>query len=160
MKTKHFWLPFMLGFVLAALTAYSIAKPFINSETNVFQPEYRTLDDKKFTLNKKSGKVRLISYWATWCKPCVAEFKDFQKLKEKYPEKLEIITVSDEEPSKISEFKNRHSYSFNFLYTNKKLSSIGINAVPVNVILDKDGNSIYSKLGTISPELIEELLSE
>ncbi len=160
MKTKYFCFPFLAGFLVALVSCYYVAKPFINSGTDVFEPTYQSLEGKPFQLSKESKKIRLISFWATWCKPCIAEFKDFQTLKDKYPEKLEIITVSDESPQKIEHFRNRNNYSFIFLKSNEPLSSFGINAVPLNVILDKSGRSVYSRLGTVSAKELEKILLE
>ena len=162
MKTRYFWLPFIFGFILAGLFAFSITKPFINPETdvNVFEPEYRTLSGGPFKLAEKSDKIRLVNYWSTWCKPCVAEFKDFQKLKEKYNDKFEIITISDEDISKIENFKNSKGYNFQFLHSPRRLSNYGINAIPVNVLLDKNGNPIISKVGQLSINEVEEVLNQ
>ena len=38
-------------------------------------PAYaQTLKDLR---KNESGKLRLVSFWATWCAPCVAEFQEF-----------------------------------------------------------------------------------
>ena len=162
MKTRYFWLPFIFGFILAAFSAYKILNPFLNPEINVdvFQPEYRSLNGQLRTLTKESDKIRLINYWATWCKPCVAEFKDFQRLKEKYGDKLEIIAISEEEAGIIEKFKTRNPYDFEFLRASQKLSDYGIQAIPVNVVLDKKGNVLFSKTGQLSIPEIEAVLNQ
>lgn len=47
------------------------------------------------------GKVVLVNFWATWCKPCRAEMPALEKLAEKLkPRGFELITISNDEASK------------------------------------------------------------
>ncbi|RZT00179.1 TlpA disulfide reductase family protein [Aquimarina brevivitae] len=53
-------------------------------------------------LNIKDGKVRVINFWATWCKPCVAELPYFEMINKRYPkDQVEVILVSLDLPSNV-----------------------------------------------------------
>lgn len=46
-------------------------------------------------INQDNGKVKIINFWATWCKPCVKEMPHFEALLEKYgSENIEMTLVS------------------------------------------------------------------
>src|SRR5215469_23829 len=46
------------------------------------------------------GKVVLVDFWATWCKPCRAQTPALQTLAEKLRSRgFELVTVSTDEPS-------------------------------------------------------------
>lgn len=53
------------------------------------------------TLLKPNGKPLLINFWATWCDPCREEFPDLVKLEAEYKGKLDVVTISLDEPAEI-----------------------------------------------------------
>ena len=45
-------------------------------------------------LDESKGKMRLLDFWASWCKPCVEKFSLVKQLSNDYREGLEIISVN------------------------------------------------------------------
>lgn len=55
-------------------------------------------------LAANKGKVVLVDFWATWCKPCRAELPQLVKLEGRLRARgLKLITVSADEPEKEAE---------------------------------------------------------
>ncbi len=53
-------------------------------------------------LHRNDGKTRIINFWATWCKPCVAELPYFELVNSRYPDdKVEVILVSLDVPNQV-----------------------------------------------------------
>lgn len=45
------------------------------------------------------GKVVLVEFWATWCKPCRAEMPELVKLEQKLRARgFDLVTISNDEP--------------------------------------------------------------
>ena len=46
-------------------------------------------------LSQKDGKIRIVNFWATWCKPCIEELPFFEELNDSLGGKeLEVLLVS------------------------------------------------------------------
>ncbi len=67
------------------------------------QQKLTPVDDAGYTklVAAHRGKVVMMDFWATWCKPCRAEMPELVKLSQKLRARgFELITVSADEPSK------------------------------------------------------------
>jgi thiol-disulfide isomerase/thioredoxin len=72
----------------------------------------------------KSMKPLVITFWATFCKPCLQEIPYFQNtIKEKYDGEVELVLVSldlpDYYPSKISSFAIKSNFSVPIVWLNE-----------------------------------------
>ncbi|RZK42692.1 MAG: TlpA family protein disulfide reductase [Pedobacter sp.] len=104
---------------------------------------------EKKTINLKDlykDKLLIIDFWATWCVPCLKEMKFLDSLRFKHPEELNVLMVTRESNSIISEFfsqaRNRDITSKNLMISvsdtvlHKLFPHRGI---PHNVWIDKTG---------------------
>ena len=53
---------------------------------------------KKFS----PGKIYVVEFWATWCGPCIKTMPHLAELQEKYADKVQFISVTDEPVSEVS----------------------------------------------------------
>ena len=108
----------------------------------------------------KKGKI-VISYWATWCAPCIKEMPGIKRAEEILEEYgYTFLLVSDETVSKISEFKNEWNFDFNFLKSSKSFETLGVYAMPTSYIFDENGQIIETIVGAVewdSEEMINKL---
>ncbi|GAA0725687.1 TlpA disulfide reductase family protein [Aquimarina litoralis] len=71
------------------------------SDKGVEIPVY-DFENFEHLLNINDGKTRVINFWATWCKPCVAELPYFELINSRYPNKeVEVILVSLDLPNHV-----------------------------------------------------------
>jgi peroxiredoxin len=149
MKTK---IVIIIGLVLllgSSLYAQSI-------RTNM-APDF-TLPDingKIITLSKSFGQGPIyISFWATWCKPCLEELKIVEKLFEKYKDKgFRVFAINTEGPravAKIKSFVTSYGLTFDFLMDSDgevfRRRYKGSN-LPLTVMADPEGKVIFSSVG-------------
>lgn len=108
-----------------------------------------TLEGQKAAVDAKSSAV--VVFFQTWCVPCIAEMNLVQKHFTEF-NFTKIYFISDESPEKIQSLKHRfHLDSLNFLYSEKNLADIGINAFPTAFIV-KDNKIIEKHKGVFIDE--------
>ena len=61
-------------------------------------------DDLRKMINHVSDTTLVVHFWATWCKPCVEELPNLEKLSREYaPKKIRFVMVSMDFPKEITE---------------------------------------------------------
>jgi len=72
---------------------------FLDQMETVGAPEFDlpTLEGQNFSLTSTKGTVVLVSFWATWCAPCVTEFPSMLRLVNYFDGKLKLVTISADE---------------------------------------------------------------
>ena len=138
-------------------------------EVNSIAPDFTAPDPEgnQITLSEILGKVTILDFWASWCRPCRLENPNFVKLYDKYHEKgLNIISVSlDRENQKIRWIKaiekdNLSWYNVsNLKYWQDPVALMyNITSIPATFILDDKGTIIATRLrGSALEKKIDEL---
>ena len=123
---------------------------------------------RELSLNEARGKVTIIDFWASWCKPCRMENPNVVKVYNKYHEKgLNIIGVSLDKKKEawlkaIQDDNLQWSHVSNLQFWQEPIAqAYGVRSIPATFILDEDGNVIAKNLrGPALEEKIAELLGE
>ena len=138
-------------------------------EVNSIAPDFTAPDPEgnQITLSEILGKVTILDFWASWCRPCRVENPNFVKLYDKYHEKgLNIISVSlDRENQKSRWIKaiekdNLSWYNVsNLKYWQDPVALMyNITSIPATFILDDKGIIIATRLrGSALEKKIDEL---
>ena len=118
------------------------------------------LEENNIELSEFNGKI-VISYWATWCAPCIKEMPSIKRAEEILEDYgYTFLLVSDETISKISNFKNEMNLNLKFLKSNKSFESLGVYAMPTSYIFDENGEIVETFVGVVewdSEEIITKL---
>jgi peroxiredoxin len=101
-----------------------------------------------------NGKITIISFWATWCGPCIKELDNMNELYEDWVEDygLELIAVSVDDARNIPKVKpmvNGRGWPYNVLLDeNRDLSrALNVSNPPMTFLIDKEGNIVYKHTG-------------
>ncbi|MCX7728485.1 MAG: redoxin domain-containing protein [Bacteroidia bacterium] len=121
---------------------------------------------KEIRLSSYRGKIVLIDFWASWCKPCRAEMPNMVALYKKYKDKgLEILGVSLDKDKQnwIDAIKQDNitwpQVSDLKFWNSEVVPLFNVEAIPYTVLVDKDGKIIAKGLRGIDLEnKLKELL--
>lgn len=104
-----------------------------------------TLDGGHFDLAEHRGRVVLVDFWATWCRPCVAELPHILETYEKYHDQgLDVVSVSlDYQQSALAQFVEANKIPWPQIYypgeENPLASRYQVNSIPFLMVIDRDG---------------------
>ncbi len=131
----------------------------------------KTVDNEVAVLDSLLGRGPIvISFWATWCKPCLAEHDRLRKIYEEYREDdLEILAISEDGPRSIARVKpfakgRKLEYPV-LLDPEKRVGRLyNVSLIPALFIIDREGRIRFTHRGfkpgdeVLLREEIEELL--
>lgn len=94
------------------------------------------------------GKVTFISYWATWCPPCIAELPSIEKLYADYGNKVDFVLITQEEPAKVKRFLERKQLNIPAVFPQMETpEQLYERTIPTNYVIDKTGNIVIKEQG-------------
>ncbi|MCC6548667.1 MAG: TlpA family protein disulfide reductase [Ignavibacteriaceae bacterium] len=127
---------------------------FASDGKKIASHRFETLEGKQAEIKSLLSKeVTIVTFWATWCKPCAEEMNEFQKLLDSYKDAgLKIIAIStDNERSiaKVKPFMKSKQFDFTVLLdTNgEAMRKFGVQSVPHTFIVSGDGTILYNHSG-------------
>lgn len=140
------------------------------TEIGARAPEFAapTPDGDMLSLTDALGKVTIVDFWASWCKPCRIENPNVVRVYEKYHDKgLNIIGVSlDKKNAKerwlkaIADDNLTWQHVSNLEFWQEPVAKLyNVRAIPATFILDEEGNIIAKNLrGKALEDKMAELL--
>jgi len=165
MKPRRFNIVFMvigLLVALAGLPAFDVwgmgsRVPAVGMQAEDFRlPD---LAGKEQSLSQYRGKIVLVNFWATWCKPCTTEMPAMQTMYDKLHDKgFVVLAVNElEDDVKVRDHIKLYGHTFPVLMDrdNRVANQFGVFGLPVSVFIDQEGRvQEYIKGGLLTEEKI------
>lgn len=140
--------------VTLLLIAMFVAAPDMSAQL----PNVNVKDTKGNSVNvatlSNDGKPFVISFFATWCKPCLRELSAISEL---YPEwqeetgmKMYIVSIDDaQNVSKVKPFVDAEGWDYEVLLDPNSdfFRAMGLRAVPHIMVIDGTGKVAYTHSG-------------
>lgn len=146
-----------LGTIAGGSWAMGSRVPAVGTTAEDFQlPD---LTGKQQSLSQYRGKVVLVNFWATWCKPCTTEMPAMQVCYDKLRDKgFVVLAINElEDEAKVREHITQYGHTFPVLLDrdNKVANQFGVFGLPVSVFIDEKGVvREYIKGGLLTEQVI------
>ncbi len=121
------------------------------------------LNGRTQNLSQYRGKVVLVNFWATWCKPCTTEMPAMQATYDRMRDRgFVVLAVNElEDDEKVREHIRQYGHTFPVLMDrdNQVANMYGVFGLPVSVFIDEKGIvQEYIKGGLLTEEKIHQVV--
>jgi len=157
--------------LLIAIAGWSVSNvwgmgsrvPAVGMEAEDFQ--LTDLDGKPNSLSQYRGKIVLLNFWATWCKPCTTEMPAMQASFDRLRDQgFVVLAINElEDDAKVREHIKTYGHTFTVLMDsdNQVANQFGVYGLPVSVFIDQQGKvQEYIKGGLLTEQLINDLVTK
>ena len=166
-KTNSVFVVITLLVALVGLPAFDVWSMGSRVPTVGMQAEDFRLTDlagKEQSLSQYRGKIVLLNFWATWCKPCTTEMPAMQTAYDKLRDKgFVVLAVNElEDDARVREHIKQYGHTFPVLMDrdNKVANQFGVFGLPVSVFIDQEGRvQEYLKGGLLTEQKIDEIVA-
>jgi cytochrome c biogenesis protein CcmG, thiol:disulfide interchange protein DsbE len=151
-------LAFLLLAAFMALIGWGLSRSMQGAILNgdhVPQFSMTSFNGNRFDTQAYAGKVIVVNFWASWCKPCEAEARELEQAYQKYKPDGDVVFIGlayvDTEPNSLA-----YLQKFGVTYPNgpdlatKVSQMFRVTGVPETYIIDRQGRLAYSKKGPFS----------
>jgi thiol-disulfide isomerase/thioredoxin len=119
------------------------------------------LDGRPQPLAQWRGKVLVVNFWASWCKPCVDEMPALSRLNSHFaPLGVQFVGIGVDDAEKLAAFIRTTPVSYPVLVASPAGMTPGlqVKGLPYTVVIGRDGRSAMTRLGRIDEGALEPVL--
>lgn len=126
------------------------------SQKTIPSIDVKTLDGKAVNIQDytNTGKITVLSFWATWCSPCKKELNAisdvYDQWQEDYDMQLVAVTIDNSRAvRKVKPMVDGFSWDYIVLSdVNEDLKkALNFQTVPQTFLIDQEGNIVYAHSG-------------
>jgi thiol-disulfide isomerase/thioredoxin len=119
-------------------------------------------DGGKLAIPSLKGKVLVFDFWATWCRPCRVQQPLYEKVKERFRDRPEVVFLSvntDEDREAVKPFVEKEKWAGPVYFEDGLARALEITSIPTTVIIDRHGKA-FSRMNGFVPERFVDMLAE
>ena len=127
------------------LSAIALLFTLSVSVANAQQVETIKFEDLEELMSQRNDEYLVVNFWATWCKPCIQELPEFEKLNESGKAKVYLVSLDFvEDLEKVQRFVEKKGLTSDILLLDDmnydsfipKVSEEWTGAIPATLMID------------------------
>ncbi|MBX2928242.1 MAG: TlpA family protein disulfide reductase [Saprospiraceae bacterium] len=129
----------------------------LSAQKSIPSVDIKTLSGKAVNIQNythQSGKITVLSFWATWCKPCMLELDAIKDLypewQEKYGVQLVAVTIDDQRSlAKVGPLVESKGWEYTILTDANRalMAALNFQTPPQTYLIAADGSVLYEHTG-------------
>jgi thiol-disulfide isomerase/thioredoxin len=127
----------------------------------IFALNLPDLDGRPQPIAQWRGKVLVVNFWASWCKPCVDEMPALSRMNSHYAAwGVQFVGIGLDDAEKLAAFVRTTPVSYPVLVASPAAATPGlqVKGLPYTVVIGRDGRIEMTRLGRIDEESLEPIL--
>jgi thiol-disulfide isomerase/thioredoxin len=171
MKFRYFLLVVgLLAMLLACKQPESETRggysPPIGKHMEMVQFKLPSLTDNALLDSKElEGQVLLVTFFATWCPPCIQEIPTFIELQDSYKGKgfsVVAFSVDEGDPELLYKLIEKYGINYPVLLADLEIARGfgGVSGIPVTFLVNRKGEIVKKYLGYVEHDVLEEELQK
>ncbi len=132
------------------------------SATKVLDFTLASPGGEKIALSSFKGKTLVLDFWATWCGPCRVQYPLYEKVKERFKSRPEVVFLAistDEERERVAPFLKENNWNHRVYFEDGLSRNLQISSIPTTIVVGRNGE-IVSRLNGFLPDRFVDMLSE
>lgn len=118
------------------------------------------VDGSKVSSEVFSGKALLVTFFATWCPPCIEEIPTLINLHKTYgPDGFSVVALSVDQAgaSEVKKMIDKRSINYPVLMADSQTMQNfgGVYGIPVSFLVNKKGNVVKKYTGYVAAQVLE-----
>ena len=111
------------------------------------------IDGNKISLKSLKGKIVVLNFWFTQCRPCIIEMPKLNELVKKYKDVV-FISITFDKKDVVKKFLSNREFNYSHITDNETiLSDYNVSTFPTHIIIDQKGEIILRKVGDFIKEM-------
>lgn len=136
------------------------AGPRNAGRTNVYDFELRKLEGGTLRLGQFAGKVVVLNFWATWCRPCHELEPYLEQVMERFrsdPDVLFLGVNTEDDVALVRTFIQREKWKTPVVFEDGLSAFYRIEGLPMLMVLDRKGRLAYRATGFSPADFVAKL---
>ena len=142
--------PIQVGLNRLIITVFSPSMVKETKRVTIEGFDYRAYDREgnEVVLRIGDGHIVFLSFWASWCPPCIAELPSIAELYADYGEKVKFILATHEDPEKVKAFLDKKNMDLPVYFPLGQVPGpLQSTSLPTNYLIDANGSILIEEKG-------------
>jgi thiol-disulfide isomerase/thioredoxin len=101
---------------------------------------FTDINNNKWGSNELKGKILIINFWFTACKPCIQEMPYLNQLVSENKDSVIFLAPAPENETQIRRFLKKYSFDYHIIPSSLDyITSMNIENFPAHLVVDKQG---------------------